>query len=388
MGGLPADERMKITHVVRQFLPMVGGLEDVVANLARRQMIQHGMETRVLTLNRLFSNGRSRLPREECIDGIPVLRIPFVGSPRYPIAPTALAHLAGADLVHVHGVDFFYDYLAWTKPLHRKLLVASTHGGYFHTPFARRLKQAYFHSVTRGSSAFYDRIIASSAADAALFRKIAGNRVVAIENGVDTAKFADLASRRPRQTLIYFGRLAAHKRVGLLLPLLQELRRHGPGWRLIVASADEPALMALKDDAARRGLADFAQFAFAPANAALAVLIRQSSYFISPSSYEGFGLAAVEAMSAGLVPILSDIPPFAALVARAGAGLLIEPENTIAAARAILDFDIGLRANLASQRAAAVATATAYAWPKVVERFIEQYRAVLAGSTILHVRST
>ncbi len=375
---------MKIAHVVRQFLPMIGGLEEAVANLARKQMVQHGIEARVLTLNRLFNDRRSRLPKESCIDGISVRRIPFIGSSRYPIAPAVLTHVAGCDLVHVHGVDFFYDYLAWTKPLHRKPLVASTHGGYFHTSFARRLKQAYFHSVTRISSAFYDRIIASSASDAEMFRKIASDRVVTIENGVDTTKFADLASPSHRRTLIYFGRLAAHKRVSLLLPILEELRRHKPDWRLIVASTDELTLQALEDDAARRGLVEAVQFAFAPNNNELASLIEQSSYFISPSSYEGFGLAAVEAMSAGLVPILSDIPPFAALVNRAGAGLLFNPQSASAAAQAMLNFDVGT--DLPSQRAAVIGAASAYAWPKVVDRFVEQYRALLAGSKMQSAR--
>jgi alpha-1,3-mannosyltransferase len=48
-----------------------------------------------------------------------------------------LRHLRDADIVHVHAIDFFFDFLGWTKPLHGKKLVVSTHGGFFHTSFIR-----------------------------------------------------------------------------------------------------------------------------------------------------------------------------------------------------------------------------------------------------------
>ena len=84
------------------------------------------------------------LPAARRIDGAEVVRIPFFGSTRYPLAPSVIKFIRDADVVHVHAIDFFFDYLAWTKPLHRRKLVVSTHGGFFHTPYAARLKQLYF----------------------------------------------------------------------------------------------------------------------------------------------------------------------------------------------------------------------------------------------------
>ena len=104
-------EQPLVTHVVRQFLPNRGGLEDVVANLCR-QLPPLGYRTRVVTLDRLFVDPETVLPAQETIEGIEVVRIPWRGSNRYPIAPQVFQHLADADLIHVHAVDFFFDALA------------------------------------------------------------------------------------------------------------------------------------------------------------------------------------------------------------------------------------------------------------------------------------
>src|SRR5262249_50857585 len=149
-----------------------------------------GVEAEVLTLNRDFRDPRVRLPGRDVVEGVPVRRIGYAGSRRYPIAPGALRHLRGFDIVHVHAVDFFCDFLAWTAPVHRKPLAISTHGGFFHTSFARSLKQYYFRTVTRASLTRYSRVFACSAADAATFAPVAAQRLRVIENAVDTRKFA------------------------------------------------------------------------------------------------------------------------------------------------------------------------------------------------------
>ncbi|MBN8964665.1 MAG: glycosyltransferase, partial [Rhizobiales bacterium] len=156
---------MQITHVVRQFHPAVGGMENVVWELASAQ-ITKGHSVRVVTLDRLFkSPRRERLPHRETCDGIEIVRIPFFGSTRYPLAFSVLKYVKGADIVHVHGVDFFFDFLAVIWPLHRRRLVVSTHGGYFHTPFASAFKKLYFATVTRLMLSRYAGVASVSVAD-------------------------------------------------------------------------------------------------------------------------------------------------------------------------------------------------------------------------------
>ena len=192
----PAFSGKSIVHVVRQFSPSIGGLEDVVKNLALQQN-DHFAEVRVVTLDRLFTNPAERLPGRDVIDGIDVVRIPYRGSSRYPVAPTVLDAISSADLVHVHAIDFFYDFLAFTKPFHRRPLVATSHGGFFHTRKFARLKTVWFNTLTRFSTSRYAALACCSDSDLNLFNRIAPRKTSLIENGVDIEKFMDAGSRQP-----------------------------------------------------------------------------------------------------------------------------------------------------------------------------------------------
>ena len=370
---------MRVVHVVRQFQPSVGGLEDGVLNLARAQADRH--DVRVVTLDRVFTNPGVRLPAQDTVDGIGVTRLPWRGSSRYPIAPAASGAIGGADLVHVHGIDFLFDYLALTRPLHGRRLVASTHGGFFHTTYASKLKRIWFSSVTRTSVRAYGAIVACSDNDATVFGPIAARRLVTIENGVDLAKFAGRASATLQPVLIYFGRLTAHKRIGAALDLLRALRAaaDAPAWRLIIAGApSDQTAASLKDMADRIGVGAAVTVVESPDTGHLARLIGEASYFICPSAHEGFGLAAVEAISAGLLPVLSAIPPFRKLVQRTGFGMLFDPADVTEAAIRLQALHTSGVA-VGPMRAWASASLAAYEWSSVVESYDQVYDAVRAG---------
>jgi alpha-1,3-mannosyltransferase len=374
---------LRVVHVVRQFSPSVGGIEDVVLNLCR-ELREIGHDPRIVTLDRSFQETGRRLSRDDRVDDLPVTRIPFTGSRRYPVAPAVLRKIRGADIVHVHAIDFFFDYLALTKPIHRKPLLASTHGGFFHTSLSARLKQIYFRSVTLLASRAYDKICASSEADADLFRRIAPDRVTVIENGVDILKYHGRGAPEKRRTLLYFGRLSANKRVETVFPILRRLRDANPDWRAVIAG--RPSDLGFEDlqpAAAASNVAEAVTFVENPSTERIADLMREASYFIAPSAYEGFGITAVEAISAGLVPILSDIPPFSRLRTVAGAGLLIDPLDEEAAAARVLALDRALGAEYASTRQRLIEASHLYRWPKVAERFIEEYRRAASSAKML-----
>ncbi|MDM9649707.1 glycosyltransferase family 4 protein [Rhizobium sp. S163] len=366
-----------VVHVIRQFLPNRGGLEDVVANLAR-QTLKRGYRVRVVTLDSLFTARDKKLPSRETIDGIDVVRIPWSGSTRYPLAPEVFRHLGDADLIHVHAIDFFFDALAWGRLLHRKPMVVTTHGGFFHTTKFAAIKKVWFQTITRVSAMAYKRVIGCSMSDLAQFSKIAPSRSIVIENGADIGKFADRASRAPKRRIVTIGRFSVNKRLDRLIDAVAALRVFNPDWHLDIAGVESDLtrqdLMAQID---RLKLNDAVTIHVGADNDAVGRIIADASIFASASSYEGFGLVALEAMSAGLLPVLNTNEAYRTLGERHKDILLADFADKAAAALALETAFERLEAQGPAVRAALLSDASGYSWDVVAERYIGVYKELL-----------
>ncbi len=367
---------MRIVHVSRQFHPSVGGLEAVIASLAREQLL-NGHHVRIVTLDRVFGTRGPRLPAREMIDGVEVVRVPFVGSERYPIAPGVLRHVAGASVVHVHGVDFLFDFLALTRPLHRRPIVATTHGGFFHTAFAARLKKLWFASITRWSSRAYDAVLACSRADHDMFSRLSPPGLQLMENGVDTAKFRDMAAHG-HPAMMYFGRLAPNKGLERLLRWFAEVRRLDGTWTLTIAGrGTEEMFGQVRDQADRLGIGSSVRLVPSPTEKELGELIGQASVYPCASHHEGFGLAAVEAAAAGLFPVLSRVPAFETTLAAVGTGMLVNFDDPAPEARRFLrewsDWSDDARGDMVAR------TVGRYDWARIAQQHEEVYGRLVDG---------
>ena len=95
--------------------------------------------------------------------------------------------------------------------------------------------------------------------------------------------------------------------------------------------------------------------------------------FISGSHHEGSGYALIEAMSAGLVPVVTDIPSFRAI---AGNGCeLWTPGDPADLARVLLKV---CSTDLDAQKVAARARFNrVLTWDAIGERTVREYRALL-----------
>jgi alpha-1,3-mannosyltransferase len=369
---------MRIVHVVRQFRPGIGGLENMVGDLAAAQA-DRGHTVRVVTLNRLFDSppGERLVPRET-MAGVEVVRIPYFGSRRYPIAVSVIKHLKDADIVHVHGLDFFFDYLALTALWHRRKLVVSTHGAFFHTPYAAALKRIYFATMTRLSLSQYAGVATVGIEDDRLFNTIRSRGILLIENGVDIDKYSDASARTPARTIVSIGRFSSNKRFDRMISFAAALRRRDPRWRLsIVGRPWDLSVRDLNRLAESAGAADAVRIFATPSNDAVRDIMAHSSVIASASDYEGFGLAAVEGMSAGLYPVLSDIPPFRRLVERSGLGVLLDFSNADAAADRFLAKWQDVEADWDTTRQAAMTAGSQYSWSRVSEKYESLYHSVL-----------
>jgi alpha-1,3-mannosyltransferase len=369
---------MKIIHVVRQFHPAVGGLEYVVLEIVKSQIAQ-GHVVKVVTLDRVFNaTPQPRMPSLDTVVGAEVIRIPFFGSTRYPLAPSVIQHIGDADIVHVHAIDFFFDYLAWTKLLHRRSLVVSTHGGYFHTSRNGWLKKLYFSTITRASLTWYEGVAAISRSDYERFGTKRRRGLVCIENGIDCAKYSAASSVLLTKTIVSLGRLSTNKRLDRLILFFHALCLRDSQWRLKILGrpwdVDPGKLTELIE---RLGLQQVVEITSPASEADIRMAMATSSFAASASEYEGFGVAALEALSAGLYPVLNDIPPLRNLVERTGIGLLVDFSRPDASAAELIACWPKLEESYAEHRRSAMAASRQFDWVEVCKAYERLYEAAI-----------
>jgi alpha-1,3-mannosyltransferase len=364
---------MKIAHLVRQFHPAIGGLEEFVMNLASAQRKQ-ALSVEVVTLNRNFQTN-DVLPPSDRINDISVRRVPYLGSRRYPIAPGVVKHLAGCDLIHIHAIDFFCDYIALLKKL--KIIevpvVVSTHGGIFHTNNNLGLKKLFFRHVSRHTLNVLDEVACCSISDLTTFEAIRADLHL-IENGVRMHKFGD-GRAGGGNAMIYLGRLSQNKNLGQLMQWVSAL--HGTGFAIdlhIVGQSHTGDTVALRNLHTLLPGRDRIHLDLDLDNAAICNVIERCRYVVSASAHEGFGMAIPELMSYGLVPILSDIPPFRHFIGESGCGALFE-NNKDSFIQAVKSLELSADRQSPVERAARFAHR--YHWPLVEQKFRALYNALL-----------
>ncbi|MEA1988681.1 MAG: glycosyltransferase [Pseudomonadota bacterium] len=306
---------MKILHVVRQFNPSIGGLEDYVYSLALEQ-IKAGYSVDVLTANTNFQTD-AVLDKTEEINGITVNRLSWSLSKRYPIIWIKPGLLNQYDLVHIHAVDFFIDYISLLKKLRlvKSKVCLTTHGGFFHTPNQQGLKKFYFKTVTRFSLMGINRVFTISSNDQNLFNQIKkGCQLVA--NGVRLQKFGpkltnNLAnapdSNGSQSDLICLGRFSSNKKIAWLIQAYALLQNPQGKLKIIGGSATGDTA-ALQNLITQLNAEDKIELLLDIPDSEILAHISAAKFVVSASEYEGFGLSVVELMSYGLIPFLSDKP--------------------------------------------------------------------------------
>ncbi|WP_297585658.1 glycosyltransferase family 4 protein [Roseibium sp.] len=369
-------EDVSVVHVVRQYLPNVGGLENVVRNLVIRQK-ERVRDVKVVTLDRLFADPDRILSRYELIDGVEVHRIPYRGSSRYPVAPAVFKEVSGADLVHVHAVDFFFDALAIANFRKRRKMVATTHGGFFHTDKFATLKAGWFNTLTRLSSHQYEAIACCSSSDFQQFQKIAPKRVSLIENGVDIDKFRDASSQKPEKQLLALGRFSSNKRLDRVIDLLKQLNSQDREWKLDIVGMESDLTKAdLLAKAEAAGVACNLQVHVGLEDVEIRSVMRKCSFFVSASDYEGFGLVLIEAMSAGLIPVVHPNDAFKGLAGQHDLITLADYSRPELAASAITERFCNLK-QIPKLRQDIIGAVESHSWDHVIEQYDQLYRTAL-----------
>ncbi len=204
-----------------------------------------------------------------------------------------------------------------------------------------------------------DRIVAVSPSARDFHAARAGlppGRYAVIPNGVDADAFSrDQTARRSfrerwhlgrgKVLCAFVGRLDYEKGVSILLSAASHLAARGEPVELVIAGDGRQRYLVENFIAHGEGGRHCRFLGFVQD---VRGVLSAADLLVMPSRWEGFGLAAAEAMACSLPVIASDVPGLRDLVDDGRTGLLVEPRDAIALANAIerLAGDAKLRSRM------------------------------------------
>jgi len=333
-----------------------------------------------------------------------IIRVPSVTPPGHPDFPLAVPYpgpslralrTLGLDLVHTHS-PFMLGGIGWwmARSLGRPVLFTyhTRYDEYAHyAPVVGEFARPFVSAYTIAYSNRCDCVLAPLPSTAAGLRESGVRARVAVvpSAGIDTAAFAaagDAAGVEraaalranfgvPAEValLVFVGRLAREKNVGLLLAALAALPPDT--WLLLVGDGPDRGLLAA--EAQDRGVAGRVVFAGTQPPPLVAEALVAADLFVFPSTTETFGLAMIEAMAAGCAVVAVQASASSDLLRDGETGRLVAGDPA-AFARAVRDL-LAQPAWRSAMGGAARVAAAAYDQSRVTDRLLIVYRELLAA---------
>jgi D-inositol-3-phosphate glycosyltransferase len=260
------------------------------------------------------------------------------------------------------------------------------------------LEQQIRVDIERRTMVAADRIIAATEIDRSHMLEAYGanpRKIAVVPGGVNLDVFRpgsrDVARRAlglgPEPTLLFVGRIQRLKGIDVLLRAAAALRDDLGTVRVLVVGGsgeasgtrpveEERELARLHAIVAERGLQDSVRFVGAVEQSRLAQYYRAANVTVMPSTYESFGLVAVESMACGTPVVASRVGGLATIVRDDENGALIpwrDPRLFADRIRPILtEPDLADRL-----RVGALETARRYGWDGVAEQTLRVYDDLL-----------
>jgi glycosyltransferase involved in cell wall biosynthesis len=384
-----AASPLRVAMIIQAYHPVVGGAERQLAALAPL-LRARGVDVHVLTRHHPGS------PRRETLDGAEVHRLPSPG----PRAVAAIAFTAGVvrelvrlrpHVVHAYDVRTPASAAVLAKPLTGAPVVCKILRGGVMGDLARLRGRP----LGRWRWARYRRhvdvfVSISTEIDRELDDEhIPPARRAFIPNGVDTRRFApadaaererlraDLSLPTSGPVVIYAGRLAHEKRVGLLLQAWPAVHAHHRDGLLVVVG-DGP-----ERDAVRAAAGPGVRLVGAVDD--VAPWLRAADVFVLPSTSEGLPNSVLEAAGSGLAVVATDVGGTRDVVHHGTSGLLVPVDDAGALAGALRRglADPGLMQRFG--RCGRETVVARFALDATADRLAALYRALAGGTAVAPV---
>ncbi len=360
---------MRLCFYTHSFLPLVGGAELVLHNLATH-LAARGEDVVVMA-------PAMRRPCHDQDTGYTIHRFPMPSSKRWGVrqtlVPLAWQHWRHRfQVLHCHsGYPAAYVGATFKRLFHTPLVVRP-HGADIlpdgntrrHPRLARRLRRA-LHAA--------DAVIAQGRflKEVILTLGVAEQRIHTIHNGVDLQRFASgIPYPHPRPYVLGVGKLMRHKGFDVLLRAYARLPRSAPDLLIAGVGAARESLQTL---ALELGIAPRVTFVGFVEGQTKTNLFRSAQCFICPSRREPFANVILEAFAAGVPVIASAVGGNVEQIHHGVHGFLFPSEDDVALAYALQQF-LENPALQARMRASIPAWVHNFAWSGVVTRYLELYQ--------------
>jgi glycosyltransferase involved in cell wall biosynthesis len=312
-----APERpLRILMVCPRYLPETGGAEMHVREVTRRLPARGSFDVTVLATDR-----SRRLPRQEVMDGLPVLRVPAWPPGRdYYLAPGIAAVVSQRrwDLVHCQGIHTPVPWLAMISARRAGLpYLVTFHTGGHSSGLRNALRATQWRlagPLLRGAAA----LIAVSRFEADVLTRqarLGGQRVTVIRNG-GTLPAPRAGTAAVPGRIVSSGRLERYKGHHRVIEALPHVVREIPGAHLLILGSG-PYQGNLHELARRLGMSDRVSIRSVPPadREGMATALAESSVMAALSDYEAHPVAVMEALSVARPVVGYDVAGLGELVA-------------------------------------------------------------------------
>lgn len=384
---------MKVLQVVPSLAPEWGGPVKVVNELAG------ALEAIGVSSEIISAQGRRVGNPETVTNDIPI-HLFETG----PIARLWTAHTPGLkktlarkipdfDLVHIQELWHYPGYIASKIARSRNVpYIVTIHGelNEWNLQQKRLKKQIYMTAIQRGILQKSAALHAITQAESNRIRQLEIETPVAmIPNGIHTEEFENLpdrsqfVSRYPelenRLIVLFLGRIQQKKGLDILAQAFGNLVRTRHDVRLVVAGPDEDnTLTEIKTILKSQGALEKAVFPGMLTGEQKLEALGAADIFALTSYSEGFSVALLEALSAGLPLVITDECNFPE-VGDSRAGFVVRPNDseTASALMSLLD-SADLRREM-SENARRLVRSN-YTWERIAEKMFTLYENVIAGN--------
>ena len=389
---------MRILFITTRFHPHVGGVENVVENLAGKLAKKHevsvvnSLDTNSLSGSRFIKGFKielsekpfsknERVKDKKIWINLPKTFFGYLSFPyRFIFSSIALLKYAGKfdpDVINYHFPDDSSIYIWIFGLFNRTPLVTNIHGNDLHV-FAKKSLQGFFIKKILTKSKV---IIVNSTymkKDLSNFIPTIEDKVKIISNGLDVDQFKSVTKKSEyrqfkKPYVFYIGRLVHKKGVDILLEAVKKANLKD--LKFVIEGKGEE-LDSLKKQAKRLDIDEqiiFTEGNINNENGEKVWIMKEAEFGIIPSRVEPFGIVALEFMAAGTPIIVSKTGGLENIIVNGETGMFFKNGNVDDLVEKIkhVHLDGSLRIKLAEKELNEVKK---YSWGNISQEYLDAFK--------------